>query len=290
MRWPTAWNVPIARSNCLRSRRVLRGERSALSATPETTAQVATVVRLSMNARISLPCSADPSRASSPTRTPSRRSSKSGSWFMICWRSQRDAGRVGGDEEERDAAVDARAARRSSSAAACAGHARPSTRRAANRRRHASRWWPASSDSLPYSTSAAVSSMSPRGDLRRAIACCASVPKRAIGQRRTDERRDHRQRRDVAADLAQHHAQVDEAEARARPSDSGNAMPSRFAFANSRQVSRSYQSSERSRSFRCCSVMRSSRIARPGRRAPVVPRKVRSPRCVSWVSAGFRAC
>ena len=98
----------MARSNCLRSVVYCAVRRSALSATPATSAQVATVVRLSVNARISVPCSGVPRRASSPTRTPSSRSSKSGSWFMICWRSSVRPVAFAGNEEDRDTVVDAR--------------------------------------------------------------------------------------------------------------------------------------------------------------------------------------
>ena len=70
------------------------------------------------------------------------------------------------------------------------------------------------SGSAPYSTSAAVRSTSPLATLAR-IACCASVPKRAIGSAAHTSVGIAGKRRHVAADLAQHHAQVEEAEAEA---------------------------------------------------------------------------
>ena len=79
MRCPTAWNVPICRSNCLRSVVYFAVRYSARSATPDTTAHVATVVRFSAKASTSAPWPAAPSTASSPTRTPSSRISNSGS-------------------------------------------------------------------------------------------------------------------------------------------------------------------------------------------------------------------
>ena len=57
---------------------------------------------------ISAPCSTEPSSASAPTCTPSKLTSKTGSWLIVCWRAVVIPARVRRHEEHRDSAVDGR--------------------------------------------------------------------------------------------------------------------------------------------------------------------------------------
>ena len=73
MRCPTAWNVPIARSNCLRSVVYSRGDAQRLLGDARRRSRTMrdrrAVERRTRGSRA--PCSSEPSSASSPTRTPS---------------------------------------------------------------------------------------------------------------------------------------------------------------------------------------------------------------------------
>ena len=235
--------------------------RTACSATPDTTAHTATVVRLSVHARMSAPWSSEPSSASPATRTPSSVIEKSGSWFIVCWRVA----------VMPDAFVGTRniatlpstfAGTSTSSAAVTPGTfdfapliTQPSPSRVAV--------VVGDRGSAPISTSAAVSSTSPLATLAR-IACCASEPKRAMGIAPATSV-DTAGSGDTLRPTSRSTMQRSRNPKPSPPADSGNAMPSRFAFANSCHVGRSYQSSERSRSFRCWRPERSSRMraARP---------------------------
>ena len=210
MRCPTAWNVPIWRSNCLRSIVYCAVMRIAWSATPDTTAHEATVTRLSVHVEdlaALLRCTEPRVVADAHTV---ERISNSGSWFIVCWRAQRDARRVGGNEEHDDVVAGGRGYEHRFRDVR-GRHVRLHTVDApavavARRRGRGLVGFRAELDERGREQHVAGHDLRQHRLLRFG-------PEAGDRQAGGDERRDRGQRRDGATDLAQHEAQIEEAEA-----------------------------------------------------------------------------
>src|SRR5215207_10724211 len=251
----------MGRSNCSRVLVYSAVIFSACSHTPVAIEHVAAVARSTIHSTIAAPVSRSSSTSLPATRTPSSSSRASGIPDVVSWRSRvtpLELGSTISTTMAPSSPADAGTSTRSATSPAGTHVLTPSTRQPSPSARAVVVGWSAS---LPVSTSAAVSTVSPSTTPGRYCCFCASVPNCASGSAPSTTVGSTGTGATVRpiSSSSRHKATNPRP---LPPASSGKAIPSSPAFASSDQVSRSKPSPPASSSLSRSCVMRSDRIWR----------------------------
>src|SRR5262245_23724024 len=257
-RWPTAWNVAIGRSNCSRVFVYSAVIFSACSQTPVASAHSAAVARSMIHSSASPPDAPYRSVSASVTATPSSSIRACGMPLVVSWRSTVTPFACGSTTKMPiDPSVDeAGTSTRSADRPAGTQTFTPSSR---NPGPSGVALVVGCNGSVPSSTSAAVSTVSPPATPESHRCRCSSLPKCAIGSAPSTTVG----RTGTGATVRPTSSSSRHSATKPRPlppTSSGSAIPSSPALASSAQVSRSKPSPPASTSLRCSCVSRSVRI------------------------------